>query len=187
MVEENKAPTLDQLKAEMRQAIEDGNDADVARLAKALQKHSADIVKAEAAKVTAEGVALAGDREKLAISIHKGVISMPGVMEALAQVKAKGFTFKLDEDDVKYKAVSLTVPTIRKAGGGGGGGTGVTVQSQTGLRRGELIDQYATDGEKATIQSAFDNAKSSPGSAKWGAEKPGVKRILADNPALIKK
>ncbi|KKN75164.1 hypothetical protein LCGC14_0383230 [marine sediment metagenome] len=197
-----QAPTLDQIKAEMLQAITDGNDADVARLAKSIQKHSTDIVKAEADKQKKEGEALAGVREKLAVAIHtaigdissqrpervaKGVEVLAGIEDKLSKVKAKGYTFKLDELDVQYKSVALAVPTVRKSSGGGGGGTGVTVQSQTGLRRGELIEKFGTGEEKANIQKAFDGASSSPGSAKWSAEKPVVKRILADHPELIKR
>jgi len=181
---EETAPTLDQLKAEMRVAIDAGDDASVAKLAKSIQKHSSDIVKAEAAKQVAEATAMAGGREKLAIEIF-GTISKE-VKASLAKVKAKGFTYKLDDGEITYKSVALLVPTVRKSGGGGGGGTGVTIQSQTGLRRSELVEQYATDEEKAKIKTAFDGAASSPGSAKWGAEKPVVKRILADHPELIK-
>ena len=184
---EQTAPTLDQLKAEMRVAIDEGKDADVARLAKAIQKHSSDIVKAEAEKLKKEAESMAGDREKLATVIHKRIASeFKAELSKLAEVKAKGFTYKLDDGEITYKSVALLVPTVRKSGGGGGGGTGVTIQSQTGLRRSELVEQYATDEEKAKIKAAFDGAASSPGSAKWGAEKPVVKRILADHPELIK-
>lgn len=183
MTQEN-APTLDQLKAQMRVAIEAGDDASVAKLAKSISKHSSDIVKAEVYKLKKEAEAMAGSRERLAISIFKGI---PDPVKAeLVKAKAKGYTFKLDDGEITYKSVSLLVPTVRKSGGGGGGGTGVTIQSQTGMRRGELIDKYASNEEKATIQAAFDNAKSSPGSAKWGAEKPIVKGILKDHPELIK-
>lgn len=186
MVDE-KAPTLDQLKAELRKVLNTDpvSDAEMVRLTKAIAKHSADVVKAEADKVKKEGEALAGDREKLAKEIWEAA-STSTIPAKLAKVKATGYTFKLDDGDLKYKSVSLTVPIVRKSGGGGGG-TGVTVQSQTGLRRGELVDKYATDVEKASIQAAEDKATTSKGSAKWAAEKPVVKRILADNPTLIKK
>lgn len=180
---DEKAPTLDQLKAQMRVASDNGNDGDVVKIAKAMQKLASDVTKSEAEKAKKEGEALAGDREKLAVEIWKGISNE--VKAKLAKVKARGFTFKLDEDDVQYKAVSLTVPTVKKSGGGGSG-TGVTIQSQTGLRRSELVDKYATDKEKAEIAKAQEGV-TNPGSAKWAAEKPVVKRILADNPHLIKR
>lgn len=186
MTTETKAPTLDQLKAELKQVLNSTpiDDGKMIMLTKAINKNSQDIVKAEAEKQKKEGEALAGDREKLATEIWSQI--SPETKAKLNKVKAKGYTFKLDEADVQYKSVSLTVPAIRKAGGGGGGGTGETIQSKTGMRRGELVDKFATDEEKATIKKARDNASSSPGSAQWGAEKPVVKRILADHPELVK-
>jgi len=183
---QEKTPTLEQLYAELKAVMGKTpiNDGEVMRLTKAIQKHSSDITKAALELAKKEAESLAGDREKLAIEIHKAIAGQFNAK--LEAVKAKGFTFKLDEPDLQYKSVALTVPTIRKSTGGGGG-TGETVQSQTGMRRGELIKKFATQGEKDKVQAAFDNAASNPGSAKWSAEKPVVKRILADHPELIKK
>ena len=179
-------PTLDQLKAQLRQAIDDGNDAEVVRLSKSVQKYSTDIVKAEVEKQKKEAEALAGDREKLAAKIHQMLGGVPDLKKDLDRVKAKGYTFKLDEPDMQYKSVALTVPTIRKAGGGGGGATGA-LKDQTGMRRSELVDKFATDVEKAGIQKAQEDASTRPDSARYQAEKPIIKRILADHPELIKK
>ncbi len=185
MVEQNNAPSLDQLKTMLKDELNgDNRDEVILPLLKQINKHSAGIVKAAADAQKKEAEALAGVREKLAIKIHKAVANQ--FKDELATVKAKGYTYKLDDGDITFKSVSLLVPTVRKSGGGGGGSTGVTIQSQTGMRRGELIDKFATDEEKAKIEDAKNSAKSSPGSAKWAAEKPVVKRILADNPELIK-
>lgn len=161
-----------------------GNLAEVIKLGNQLKKFQADIQKAEAAKLKKEAEEMAGVREALAAKIWKGIPAE--VKKELAAVKAKGYTFKLDEGDVAYKAVSLTVPTVKTRSGGGGGGSTGALKAQTGLSRHELVDTYATDEEKQTIATAESAATSRPDSARYGAEKPVIKRILADNPNLIK-
>ena len=189
MVEEAKTPeTLDLLKVRMAKAVADGNDADVVAISKLILKQKSEVEKAEATRLQAEAESLAGDREKLAKSIWKRVTSNVTADE-LEAVKATGFTFKLDAmvDGalVQYKSVALSVPTVR-ARGGGGGSTGA-LKAQTGLSRHELIDQYATPDEKVAIQAAYDGAASRPDSARYSAEKPVIKRILADHQDLIKR
>ena len=194
------APTLDALKAQLRAELNKAtpDDSEVMRLSKLILKNSSDVAKAEADKQKAEAEAMAGDREKLSILIGKAV---KGVIDAsaLLKVKAKGFTFTIDhqEDDkgrldpagqVKVTGgCALIVPAIRKTGGGGGGGSTGALKQQTGLSRHELIDQFATEAEKAEVSKAFTDATSRPDSARYGAEKPVIKRILADNPQLIKR
>ena len=188
---EVKALTLDELKAQMSAAIADGNDTEMLRLSKLLLKQKSDVEKSEALKLLAESEALAGDREKLATAIFKAVKGIINVAE-LEKVKAKGFTFKLNALDannvmVIEKSVALLVPTIKVRGGGGGGGSTGQLKQETGMSRHELVDKYATAEEKATIQTAQDGATSRPDSARYVAEKPVIKRILADNPELIKR
>ncbi len=184
------APTLDQLKVEMRTAMDNGKDADVVRLAKAIQKHSSDILKAEMEKQKVRAESMAGDREALAETVRKAVNQIPGITESLEALVANGFTYhrkgELDGQGVPLakSSVGLLVPTIRKTGGGGSTGA---LKDQTGMRRSELVSTYATDEEKVTIQSAQDGAATRKDSARYQAEKPVIKRILADHPELIKR
>ncbi len=184
-VAQPEAPTLDVLKAQMRAAIDEGNDPEVVKLGKQIVKFKSDIEKGEADRLKVEAEAMAGDREKLAIKIHKAVKSVVTTDE-LEAVKAKGFTFNLNTDELTYKSVALLVPTIKTRSGGGGGGTG-NLKRETGLSRHELIDQYATEAEKQEIAKAETDATSRPDSARYTAEKPVIKRILADNQHLIKR
>lgn len=183
------APTFDSLTAQMQVAIAGQNDAEVIRLGKLIVKFKTDIEKREADKLKAEAEAMAGDREKLAKSLLK-IVKMGIDIPALEAVKAKGFTFHLADDTSDIPYLGLLVPAVRKTGGGGGGGTGVTVSSQVGMPRHELIEKYATDAEKVAVTKAREDATArggNPNSSGWSAEKPVVKRILADNPQLIKR
>ena len=177
--------SLEQLKAEMTKALLDGNDTEMIAISKLILKQKSDVEKAEANKLTAEAEAMAGVRGELAATIWASIT--PAVKAELLKVKATGFTFKLDgtPDGISYKTVSLTVPTVKTKKTGGGGSTG-QLKQQTGLSRHELIDQYATDAEKGEVQTAQDNAATRPDSARYLAEKPVIKRILADNPELVK-
>ena len=177
--------SLEQLKAEMTKALLDGNDTEMIAISKLILKQKSDVEKAEANKLTAEAEAMAGVRGELATTIWASIT--PAVKAELLKVKATGFTFKLDgtPDGISYKTVSLTVPTVKTKKTGGGGSTG-QLKQQTGLSRHELIDQYATDAEKGEVQTAQDNAATRPDSARYSAEKPVIKRILADNPELVK-
>jgi len=177
--------SLEQLKAEMTKALLDGNDTEMIAISKLILKQKSDVEKAEANKLTAEAEAMAGVRGELAATIWASIT--PAVKAELLKVKATGFTFKLDgtPDGISYKTVSLTVPTVKTKKTGGGGSTG-QLKQQTGLSRHELIDQYATDAEKGEVQTAQDNAATRPDSARYSAEKPVIKRILADNPELVK-
>jgi len=201
MVEENadvveetaqpeKPQTLDTLKVGLSAAIASGNDAEMMRLSKLLLKYKQDVEKAEVTKLQAEAEAMAGEREKLAVSIFKALKAIVPTAE-LERLKAKGFTFKLDAPDsngvmVNYKSVELLVPVVKtKTGGGGGGSTGMLKQ-ETGLTRHELIEKFATAEEKTAIQNAYDTAENRPDSARYNAEKPVIKRILGEHPELIK-
>ncbi len=200
MAEVKEKPiTLESIKADLGAAIVAGNDVEVQRLAKAIGQYAKDIQKAEGDKLKAEGVALAGDREKLEIAIYN-ILDLAELSVDLAKVKSKGFTITVDHNEndkgqldangpVKVTgACKLTVPTIkaRAFNGGGSRSTGL-IKEQTGMSRSELIAKFGTDAEKATIKAAFDNAEIRPDAARYTAEKAPVKRILAENPELIKK
>jgi hypothetical protein len=193
---------LDQIKADLALAIASGNDGEVMRLSKAIMAYAADIKKIEADKLKAEAEALAGKREALEAAIYKAVMKVLKPEEILA-VSAKGFTIVVDhlENDngqldpngqvAVTGACRLMVPTIKAGKTTSGDRSGnVTVESQTGMKRAELIRRYATDEEKATIESAKETAKAegkNVNSVEWATGKPIVKRILADHPELIKK
>jgi len=194
VVEETAQPekpqTLDTLKVGLSAAIADGNDAEMMRLSKLLLKYKQDVEKAEITKLKAEAEAMAGEREKLAVSIYKALKAIVPTAE-LEKLKAKGFTYKLDAPDsngvmVNYKSVELLVPVIKTKTGGGGGSTGALKQ-ETGLTRHELIEKFATTEEQTAIQTAYDTAENRPDSARYNAEKPVIKRILGEHPELIKK
>ncbi len=190
-------PTFKELTTMMVVAGQAGNDTEVIRLSKLILKQKSDVEKAAALQLQAEATAMAGDREALSAQIMKAVSEVVNTADLL-KVKAKGFTFTIDhtENDkgqidpagtVKVTGgCALIVPAIRKTGGGGGGSTG-QLKSQTGLSRHELIDQFATNEEKVAIQTAESEATSRPDSARYSAEKPVIKRILGDNPQLIKR
>lgn len=158
-----------------------------------IAKQKSAIAKAQADTMRKEAEALAGDREKLSVAIHKAVA---GVVDAtkLEAVKAKGFTFKLDEViegvPTTYKAVALLVPTVKTRKTGGGGAAGISTADQTGISLSELVDQYANDEEKAELAAVLadtsltDKAKNSKA---WQVRTKAKKRILVDNPNLIKK
>ncbi len=181
--------TMESLKAEMMAALSDGHDDDVIAIGGKMRKFKADVEKVAIARLEKEAEALSGDREKLAGQIHTSLKSgqpVEKLNDRLESVKATGFTYKLDDGDVKFKSVALTVPTIKKRSGGGGGSTGA-LKAQTGLSRHEIIDQYATAEEKQVITDAEAGADKRPDSARYIAEKPVIKRILADHSELIKR
>jgi len=178
-------PTLEALKAQLVANI--SNDAEVMRISKLIVKMKADVEKAETAKLQAEAEAMAGDRLKLSQRILKA-LKTADYLSDLEGVKATGFTYQLPCEANQFTvAVALLVPAIRKTGGGGGGGSTGALKQQTGLSRHEIIDQYATPEEKGKVNAAQDGASSRPDSARYMAEKPVIKRILADNPHLIKR
>ena len=191
------ADTPEQIMAKIAAAGASGDLAEVIRLGNQLKKHQTDIIKAEADKLKAEAEAMAGDRETLEVELLKVIKPIISAKDLLA-VKAKGFMIVIDHTENDKGQIDpaglvkvvggckLIVPTVKaKASGGGGGSTGA-LKTQTGLSRHELVDQYATDAEKQTITDAETNATTRPDSARYTAEKPVIKRILAENPHLIK-
>ena len=195
--------TLDQIKTELALAIAGGNDADVMRLSRAIMQYATDVKKAEADKLREEAVQLAGKREALENKLYRALNGVIGKFtDELLAVKAKGFTIVVDhlENDrgqldangqVKVTgACKLMVPTIKMKAATNTNSTGITVEGQTGMKRQELIDAYATDEEKAELaqkKAAAETDGKNVNSVTWAASKPIVKRILADHPELIKK
>ena len=191
------ADTPEQIMAKIPAAGASGDLAEVIRLGNQLKKHQADIMKAEAEKLKKEAEEMAGVREKLEANILKAVKPIIKASDFLA-VKAKGFTLTVDRTENEKGQLDpngtvrvtggckLIVPTVKAPKAGGGGGSTGALKAQTGLSRHEIVDQYATNAEKAAIAEAEAGAATRPDSARYTAEKPVIKRILAENPHLIK-
>lgn len=168
--------------------------AEVIRLGNILRKQKSEVEKAEAAKLQKEAEELAGAREALGVNIHKAIAkAMPEMLREVAQVKAQGFTYKLDGVDaqggkVTYKSVALLVPQAKAKKASASSGVRVSTEEETGLKLGDLIDQYATQDEKAEIETAVAEVEDAKkGSRKWQAQMKVKSRILKDNPTLIKR
>ena len=185
----NGQPTVAELMAKIGEASVKGDITEVIRLSNLMKKHQSEIEDAEIARQQAEADALAGERSKLAEDVWKYVQRMPNIKDKLASVKAEGFTFKLDKDDLQYKSVALTVPAIKtksKKTFGGGGSTG-SLKASTGMSRSQLVETYGTAEEKAKIKEAMDKTVERKDSARYVAEKPIITRILGEHPELVKK
>jgi len=172
--------SIEELKAQMKIALEGGDDTKVLELASQIHKAKADITRAEQDKLKAESEKLAGGREKTATAIYQAISKLPEIAE-LSRVKAFGFTYKVNgypegiEPPITYKSVALIVPTVK--GKGGGGGSGKT-KSEYGMSLSEIVDKYGTPDEKAKIDAAASN------SASWQLKTQVKKRVLAEG--LIK-
>ena len=182
--------SIDSIMSRIAAAVAAKNPTEVMRLDSLLRKQSAAIQALEALRLEEEAKLLFGDREALATTIYK-VVSDPshGFVEELGKVKATGFTFKVDSGGVAYQSVELLVakpPTKKVKVGGGVGGERISTKTETGLSLSELINQYATEAEKADIQAAYDQAEDNKGSARWQEQCRVKSRILKDNPSLIK-
>lgn len=190
--ETKQVPTFEELKSQLMAALVSGNDAEVMRLTEAIRKNKTEVARVEAERIKAENEALAGERAKVAEKLTKHVARVQGMMTLLQGVKATGFSYKLptvDQNGVETMyGVALMIPAVKEhqTGTGHVGSTG-KLKDETGMSRGEMIAKYATDEEKAAIQTAFDGAESRKDSARYNAEKPVIKRILADHPELIKR
>jgi len=169
-----EAITLDALKAQIAEAATSGDDAKLTALIREYNARKAETAKAIAAAAEAEAAKLAGVRAKLASKIHEAIIAgkpVANILEALAEVRATGYTFKVDEPDgVSYKAVALTVPVVKAAKASKGtGGTHTTSKAEYGMTLDEIFQAYATAEDKAKLEAADGN------SAKWQV-KNGVKK-----------
>lgn len=166
-----------------------------------VSKQKAAIAKAKVDQERREAEALAGERSTLEAILWE---TLKGVVKAedLLKVKAKAFTVTVDhkEDaqghidpkgEVKVSGgVKLVVPTIKARKTGGGGGAGVSTSDEIGIGLSDLFDQYANDEERvkvATIDADDALTDKAKNSKKWQVKTKAKKRILADNPNLIKK
>jgi len=159
---------FDELQAKIANAKDAKSAADIIA---EYNKGKADERKAEILTEQKEATALAGAREKLAIAIWTAV---KAYASELAKVKAKGFTYKLDTDELQYKSVELTVPTVKRAGGGGGGRKG-NLQEQFDSIRGRYADAEAEYAEALDKDKTVSNQGYS-----YNVKKRYVKKAIAD-------
>lgn len=164
------------LQARMAEAIAKGNIAGIEAIAQEIVKSKGDRAKVEAEQLRKEAEALAGEREKLSKAIHDAVRTLK-LDKAMKDVKAWGFTYKVDkanpaELDVSYKAVSLSVQTV-KAKTSKGGATGKS-KVEYGISLQEIVDKFGTDAEKANIASAPNNSRA------WQLKVVVKKRAIAE-------
>jgi len=162
--------TLEQIKAQIADCIAKGDDAGMMEAIKQLNKMKAEITKAAQEQARKEAEALAGAREKLATSIYKAVRQIPDVLNQLTAVKATGFTFKLDTEEIQYKSVALAVPAVKQSRGGGGGKS----TAEYGVSLSDIFDRFATDEDKAKLKAAESN------SAQWSIKNAVKKRAIAE-------
>jgi len=179
---------IKELQARMAKAIANNDVAAMEAIAGEITKGKADRHKAEVAAQQAEAVAMAGDREKLATSIWQDINKMPGIRDKLTALKATGFTFKLDNAEVQYKSVALTVPSVGKAkssGGNGGGGAGKT-KDEFGMSLAEVYNKFHTDEDEVKLAEAAikdEEASTKLGkttnSNQWRVKNEVKKRVIA--------
>ena len=177
------APTYDELKAIIAQAITDGNDALFNETITKMARMKSELARQAAEKSKQEAESLAGVRGEKAKVIHAAIKSL-GLDTILTEVKAKGFTYKLDATDangvmVTYQAVELTVPIVKtRMGHSGGGGNVGKSKAEYGVSLTEIFDKFATEADKAKIDTIdADTTKDvkAKNSGKW-AVKVSVKK-----------
>jgi len=182
--------SLNELNARMQEAITKNDVKAIEAIASEIVKSKTDRAKAEAEGLRKEAEALAGTREKLATSIHKAIKEI-GLDRSLTDVKAWGFTYKVDkanpaEPDISYKSASLLTQQVKARKGGTGGGAGKT-KDELGMSLQEVYDKFAGADEQAKMVEAED--KDTAASAKlghatnsnaWRVKNEVKKRVLAE-------
>jgi len=183
--------SFDELKAKMLTALQANDIKVVEELAQKIDAGKRERRKAEVAKAQAEATELAGDREALAIEVHKSIKAL-GIDKKLVALKSWGFTYKVDkanpaEPDVSYKSVALTTAIIKKRASGGNGGAGKT-KDEFGISLSEVYVKYGTADDDAKLAEA--KVKDEQASAKlgkttnsnqWRVKNEVKKRALAEN------
>jgi len=175
----------------MAAAIANNDIQAIEKLNAEWNKDKAERRKAQLEAEQKEAVALAGVREKVAIEIHERLIAnkpINNLVARLQEVKAHGFTFKLDEDGITYKAVALTVPTIKakREGTGNGGGAGKT-KDEYGMSLQEVYDKFHTAEDEvklAEAKAADEDVKAKTGKSnqvnQWRVKNSVKVRVIAD-------
>lgn len=142
-------PTIDQIKAEIKAAVESGDDNQLFAATAKLNKFKVEIAKAQVETQKKEAEALAGDRAKLSVRIVGQVARIQWLAEELGKVKATGFIFhpvgytEADGSVTQNATVALMVPTVKvKRTGTGGGGTGKTSKDEFGKSLDEIFKEF---------------------------------------------
>ncbi len=163
-------PTMDELKAKVAAALASGNDTDFMLAVAGIAKMKAEVAKAQAEGARKEAEVLAGVRQKLGEDIHKAIVvgkSLQSLISKLAEVKASGFTYHVDQPDangvmVLNRSVALLVPQVKAARKAGSGRTKSEIgktKSEFGISLGEVYDKFANDEDKAKMAEASTNGQ----------------------------
>lgn len=183
---------IKELQVRMAEAIANNDVAAMEAIAGEITKGKSDRHKAEVEAQRKEAEAMAGDREALATTIHTAIVQngakgVADIAGKLTTLKATGFTFKLDTEEVQYKSVALTVPAIgkAKASGNGGGGAGKT-KDEFGMSLAEVYDKFKTDEDEAKLaeaqvkdEEASTKLGKTTNSNQWRVKNEVKKRVIA--------
>lgn len=181
MVEQNK-PTLEQLKAQIGEALAAGDDTKFMSLVGEMAKAKCEIAKAAVEQAKRENEAMASTRDALAKEIMNLVKPLK-LAGKLASVKALGFRFSIDrmEKDAQGLEVKVTggvaliVPEVKQKRGGGGGG-GHKTKDEYGMSLDEVYQKFATAEDKVKMEAAKTN--SSQWQVKQAVRKAAIKAGL---------
>src|SRR4030042_5596542 len=165
--------TVEELKAELGKAIATGDDKAFNELIREINKRKSELAKQAAEAERKESEALAGVREKLAKKIWSACKGLK-LDKEIAEMKAQGFTYKLDTPELKQIAVALLVPTIKAVKTGGNGGTHTTTEADYGLKLDEVFNKFATEKDRADVKAANSNSK------EWQVKNRVKKAAIAD-------
>lgn len=138
--------SMQDLQIEMNQAVASGDWGKVASIGKQIAAMAGTEVKKEDEKFLKV-------REALAAELH--TISVK-YAQKLREVKAAGFVFKVDTEEIQYKAVQLLVAGTKHSGGKGG--KGGKTKDTYGMSLGEVFEKFATAEQKAEIVGKERNA-----------------------------
>ena len=162
-------PTLEQLKAQVAQALATGDDNQFMVLVGQIAKAKAEIARAKVEQARKEAEAMAGVRQETAESIRKLVDkAIQNLPDLLSKVKATGFRYTpkgiLDANGVasEKSSLALMVPEVkqhkRQSTAQGASTIGKT-KSEFGLSLGEVYDKFKTPEDEAKMAEATTNSQ----------------------------
>ena len=155
---------LEELKAKAKTALEAGDDVAFMSVVAEINKAKADIAKAQAVQALKEATELAGVREALELEIFKAVKALK-LDKSIKEVKAYGFTYKVDRVDTsvvpplttKETRAYMVVPMVKTVKVSGAGSSGKS-KVEFGMSLGEIFNRFATDDDKAKLAAATSNS-----------------------------
>lgn len=183
---------LIELKKELQEVAKTGDVAKILEVANKIKLAEVEALKQLAIQHKAEFDASTALREEIAKEIHATVKAIASI-KRLAEVKATGFTFKLDVaakaatdtepavEAVKHLSVALTVAGVKapKAGNGGGYQGGKT-KDEYGMSLGDVFEKFANDEERTKLAAATSNT------AQWQVKVAVKKRAIASELLVVK-